>query len=593
MRQTPGCRTSTVLDMARAWDRPSTVYLALGAALAAVYFALPSGGAAQSTIYAVLGGGAVLGTLWAVRRHRPERALPWILLAFGNGLFVVGDVIGIVQSNPPTVSAADVAYLAGYPLLVAGLLILMFAAGGRTRLPALADAAIVAFAFAIAQWLCVMGPAIRGGGSDLKVTIVSGLYPAMDVVLLAGFVGFFVSPAWRTTSFRYLLAAVAALLVGDEITGLAGYTYKAGDAVDVTWMLSYVLFAAAALHPSMRELSAPRRLPTLRVSVWRIGLLAGALLTAPVALFVQHLRHKPLDVIEITALAGAVSVLVVARMTGILRALERIRVRERSARALAEEAHSQLLFHNEQLLEADKLKDEFVALISHDLRTPLTSIVGYIELALDEAVEPALDEERRGYLDVVARSSERLLGLVDDLLFVARLQSGSLEIDPHELDLGRITAQAVEDMRPRAEGKGVDIAFLGETDVRVEADKGRIFQLLDNLISNAIKFTPEGGRIELRTARTDGGCVLEVADTGIGLSPGDAERVFDRFFRSKRATNRQIQGTGLGLFIARAITDAHGGKIGVTSTVGEGTTFRIELPTKASTRDKAEAELVA
>ena len=438
-----------------------------------------------------------------------------------------------------------------------------------------------------------MGPAIRGGGSDLDVTIVSGLYPAMDVVLLAGFVGFFVSPAWRTTSFRYLLAAVAALLVGDEITGLAGYTYKAGDAVDVTWMLSYVLFAAAALHPSMRELAAPRRIPTLRVSVWRIGLLAGALLTAPVALFVQHLRHKPLDVIEITALAGAVSVLVVARMTGILRALERIRMRERSARALAEEAHSQLLFHNEQLLEADKLKDEFVALISHDLRTPLTSIVGYIELALDDAVEPPLDEERRGYLDVVARSSERLLGLVDDLLFVARLQSGSLEIDPHEIDLGRITAQAVEDMRAPCGRQGCGHRISRRDRRARRGGQGPDLPVARQPHLECDQVHTRGRPHRAARGRTDAGCVLEVADTGIGLSPGDAERVFDRFFRSERATNRQIQGTGLGLFIARAITDAHGGKIGVTSTVGEGTTFRIELPTKASTRDKAEAELVA
>jgi signal transduction histidine kinase len=593
VRLTPGGGTSTVLLMARAWDRLSTAYLTAGAALAAVYFAFPSGGAVQSAIYVVLGGGAVLATLWGVRRHRPQRAIPWILFAVGTACFVAGDVITVFEPNAVSPSAADAGYLAGYPLLTAGLLILMFAAGGRTRVPALGDAAIVAFAFAIVQWVGVIGPAVRGGGDRLGVAIVSGLYPTMDVVLLAGFIGFFVSPGWRTTSFRYLLAGVAALVVGDEINGLTGYVYAAGNAVDITWMLSYVLFAAAALHPSMVELSAPRRIPTLRVSVWRIGLLAGALLTAPAALLVQHLRGKPLDIVEIAGLAAAVSVLVVARMTGILRALERIRMRERAARGLAEEAQSQLVFQNEQLLEADKLKDEFVALISHDLRTPLTSIVGYIELALDEAVEPALDDERRGYLQVVARSSERLLRLVDDLLFFARLQSGSLEIDPHEIDLGAITAQAVEDSRPRAERKGVAISFLGETDVRVEADKGRIFQLLDNLISNAIKFTPEGGRIDLRATRTHAGCMLEVADTGIGLSPADAERVFDRFFRSKRATNRQIQGTGLGLFIARAITDAHGGQITVSGAVGEGTTFRIELPLRVTRPTSSEAELVA
>jgi signal transduction histidine kinase len=572
----------------------STTYLGVGAALAAVYFVFPSGGTAQSVIYGSLGVVSVLAILRAIRLRRPQRRLPWILLALGNGCFVVGDLIGMLDSNPPVPSAADVFYLAGYPLLAAGLLILMLAAGGRTRFAALGDAAIVACAFAIFQWVWVMGPAIHNSGTALDARIVSGLYPAMDVVLLAGFIGFFVSPAWRTASFRLLLGAVAALVVGDEISGLAGYAYMSGNAVDVTWMLSYVLFAAAALHPSMRDLSEPRRIPTLRVSVWRIALLAGALLTAPAVLLVQRLRGRPLDVIEITALAAVITLLVVARLTGILRALERIRLRERAARSVAEEAQSLLATQNEQLVEADKVKDEFVALISHDLRTPLTSIMGYVELTLDEEVEPPLDDERRGYLDVVARSSERLLRLVDDLLFVARLQSGGLELHAVPIDLAAAAAQAVEEALPRAERKGLSLSFRSDGDVWIEGDKGRIYQLLDNLISNAIKFTPQDGRVEVRVLRTPEGCVLEVSDTGIGLAPGDLERVFDRFFRTERATDQQIAGTGLGLFIARAIAEAHGGRIAATSDPGSGTTFRIDLPAAiAPPPDAKAAELVA
>ncbi len=563
-------------------------------AVAAAYFVLPSGGTAQSVIYEGLGGTAVLAILWAVRAHRPQRGLPWILFALGNACFVVGDVIWIFQPSPPVPSAADVFYLAGYPLLAGGLLILMFAAGGRSRVAALGDAGIVIFAFAILQWVGVMGPAVRSAGSGLDARIVSGLYPAMDIVLLAGFVGFFVSPAWRTTSFRFLLAAVTALVVGDEINGLADYSYQPGNVVDVTWMLSYVLFAAAALHPSMRELSAPRRIPTLRVSTGRMALLAGALLTAPAVLLVQKLRGEPLDVVEVAALASVISLLVVARLTGILRALERIRLRERTARSLAEEAHSLLAVRNEQLVEADRLKDEFVALISHDLRTPLTSIIGYVELALDEDVDPPLDEERRSYLQVVARSSDRLLRLVDALFFVARLQSGRLAREPVPLDLAVTAAQAVDEARPRAERKGLAISFLGDTEVPIEADRGRLFQLLDNLLSNAIKFTPEGGRVDVRALRTPGGGMLEVADTGIGLDSGEVERVFDRFFRSARATDRQIEGTGLGLFIARTIAEAHGGFITASGVAGAGTTFRIELPARvAPPPGETAAELVA
>jgi signal transduction histidine kinase len=287
---------------------------------------------------------------------------------------------------------------------------------------------------------------------------------------------------------------------------------------------------------------------------------------------------------------------VVGRLAGILRALERSRGSESAARAVAEQAHAQLTLQNARLVEADRLKDEFVALISHDLRTPLTSIVGYVELALDEAVEPPLDRERRGYLQVVSRSSERLLRLVDDLLFIARLQAGRLVLEPTQLDLCTVATQAVEEARPRAEAKGVAISFGSDTAVMIEVDKGRIFQLLDNLITNAIKFTPEGGSIDVRVAPQLDGAVIEVSDTGIGLEPGEAELVFDRFFRSARVVAQHTPGTGLGLFIARAITEAHGGRISAASREGNGTTFSIELPARLPRKPESsptEAELVA
>jgi signal transduction histidine kinase len=250
---------------------------------------------------------------------------------------------------------------------------------------------------------------------------------------------------------------------------------------------------------------------------------------------------------------------------------------------------------NVQLLEADRLKDEFVALISHDVRTPLTSIIGYVELALDDDVEPPLDDERRSYLDIVSRSSERLMRIVDDLLFVARLQAGRLVLEPTKLDLAEIALQAVEEARPRAERKGLTLSFVGDGPVSVEADRGRMFQLLDNLVSNAIKFTPEGGRVDVRAVRTADGAVLEVSDTGIGLAHDELELVFERFFRSEHAVSNQIPGTGLGLFIARAIADAHAGGISAAGRDGGGTTFRIELPAHLlQTEDVlGEGELVA
>ena len=573
--------------------RAYRIYLAAGLPAIAVYFAFPSGGSAQAAFYDVIGGSAVLAILLAVRLHRPQRWLSWVLFALGNGFFVLGDIISGVQGDVPPPTVADGFYLVGYPLIAVGLLLFVLSAGRRNRLAALGDAAIFTVAFALFQWIFVMGPAVREGGSTAE-HVVAGLYPAMDVVLLGGFTGFFVSAAWRTPAFRLLVAGVLALLAADEIYGLNTSAYTGGDWIDALWLLSYVLWATAALHPSMRELTEPRVEPTLRIRLGRIAVLSAALLSVPAILFVQELRDRPLETYVVAGVGSAIALLVIGRLTGILRALERIRLRERAARSLAEATQHQLALQNERLVEADRLKDEFVALISHDLRTPLTSIMGYVELALDEDIEPELDEERRSYLKVVARSSERLLRLVDDLLFVAKLQAGTLVLSPAELDLCGIAGQAVEEARPRAESKELALSFLGSSPVVVEADKGRVFQLLDNLISNAIKFTPEGGRIDVRVVPALDGAVLEVSDTGVGLGPGEAELVFDRFFRSSHADTQGIPGTGLGLFIARAIAEAHGGRISASARQGGGTTFRIELPSKLPGRpERAHQELVA
>jgi signal transduction histidine kinase len=370
-----------------------------------------------------------------------------------------------------------------------------------------------------------------------------------------------------------LLLSVVMLLLADEVFALGAY--DPGEWIDAGWLLSYALWAAAALHPSMCELSEPRprSMLRLRISAARLVLLTAALLASPAVLLVQHFRHAPLHIPAVVAASAVISIMVVLRLVGILRALEQIRERERSARADAEQAQKLLAAQNERLVEADRLKDEFVALISHDLRTPLTSIMGYVELSLDEE----LASDTRSYLEVVSRSSHRLLRLVDDLLFVARLQSGRLELTPSGLDLGEIARQSAEEARGRADAKDLDLVVVANGPVRVEADRGRIFQLLDNLISNAIKFTPDGGKVEI-AATADAVARLEVSDTGIGFTEREAERIFERFYRTDLAVERQVPGTGLGLFIAHAIADAHAGTISAHPRDGGGAVFRVELP---------------
>jgi two-component system, OmpR family, phosphate regulon sensor histidine kinase PhoR len=189
----------------------------------------------------------------------------------------------------------------------------------------------------------------------------------------------------------------------------------------------------------------------------------------------------------------------------------------------------------------------------------------------------ALDDESRSFLGIVDRNTDRLLQLVDDLLFVARVQAGPLAVEVEAVDLADVSEDCVETVRPRADSAGVVLVLDRDASVPVRADPGRLAQLLDNLVSNAIKFTPAGGRVEV-TARREGPlAVLEVCDTGIGMSAAEREQLFERFYRASSAVERQIQGTGLGLYIAKAIVDAHGGRISVDGSREGGTVFRVEL----------------
>jgi signal transduction histidine kinase len=232
---------------------------------------------------------------------------------------------------------------------------------------------------------------------------------------------------------------------------------------------------------------------------------------------------------------------------------------------------------NERLHELDRMKDDFVASVSHELRTPLTSIRGYLEL-LREGDAGDLTEEQHQFVSIVERNSDRLLRLVGDLLFVAQVEAGKITLERESMQVEELVCQAVDAARPAATEKDIEIALdldgLGE----LYADRARLAQVIDNLISNALKFTEPGGHVAVRTSHYANVGVIEVSDDGMGMSAEDQDRLFQRFFRTASATDQAIQGTGLGLAIVKAIVEAHDGVITVESVEGEGTVFRIELP---------------
>jgi signal transduction histidine kinase len=568
--------TGRIRAAPRAWS-----FIAAGAVAIAIYFLLPAN--TQSVYYVVVGFISVSAIYVGTRQNLPRGSrLAWHLFALGLLCQVAGDAIFAVYEvqlnrEPPSPSIADAFYLGGYPLLALGVFLVLRRLGGQTSRAAVLDSVVIFSGVALAQWIFFIDPYNHQHFGTETARLVSMAYPAVDVLLLVAFAQLIVGPGGRTLAYRLLLVSVALWVVADEIYGLNNLTYQGGDWIDALWLGSYVVWGAAALDPSMARIAEPdrRRLP--RLTNTRLTLLAAALLTAPAILLIERISRHRVHSYALGFGGAALSIVVLMRLSGLVRAVERARRSERLARREAEQAQQLLAYQNEQLLELDTLKDEFVSNVSHELRTPLTSISGYVELMLEDE----RDAEKRSYLEIVDRNAERLLGLVSDLLFSARLQGGRLELDRTEVDLHQLVVQAIESARPRAETAGVELTATTAPVPIVSGEAVRLAQLVDNLVSNAIKFTPSGGRVAVRLSSEEGLVRFEVSDTGIGISEQERERLFERFFRSQNALERQIQGTGLGLYISKAIVEAHGGRIGVDSKAGEGTTFVVELPVAA------------
>ena len=229
--------------------------------------------------------------------------------------------------------------------------------------------------------------------------------------------------------------------------------------------------------------------------------------------------------------------------------------------------------------ELDRMRDSFVATVSHELRTPLTSISGFLEMLEDE--EHGLGDSGRSYLDVIRRSTDRLHKLVEELLLIAQIEAHRIELDPVPLDLAELASECVETLRPVARENGVSIELVAYHPAQVVGDPRRLAQVVDNLVSNAVKFTPEGGSIMVSVDGDGTSAQLVVTDTGIGIPADEQGQVFSRFFRSRSATSGAIPGTGLGLSISRALVEQHGGTIAVESEEGVGTSVTITLPAEA------------
>ncbi|MDE0778305.1 MAG: ATP-binding protein [Nocardioides sp.] len=227
------------------------------------------------------------------------------------------------------------------------------------------------------------------------------------------------------------------------------------------------------------------------------------------------------------------------------------------------------------LMRAISTRDAFLASVSHELRTPLASVIGYLELLVDHG---GLDAGALQQVAVVRRNATRLRHLVSDLLDSAQHRGGPIVLNRERVDLSEVVGEAVEAALPtaRAAGLGLESAIMDA--VVAEVDAGRVRQVVDNLLSNSVKYTDPGGQVTLTLTVMDQEAVVSVRDTGIGMSAADLDRLFTTFFRSERARDRHAPGVGLGLGICEAIVVGHGGRIEVASVVDGGTTFTVRLP---------------
>ncbi|MCG3204525.1 MAG: Non-motile and phage-resistance protein [Elusimicrobia bacterium] len=262
---------------------------------------------------------------------------------------------------------------------------------------------------------------------------------------------------------------------------------------------------------------------------------------------------------------------------------ERLIARVRELKTLYAELQKRV----EELTNANRAKDEFLSIVSHELRTPLTSLSGFLSVLLDEEAGP-ISEQQRKFLGIAKQSATRLNLIISDLLDVSRIESGRLNLEMGECSLHDILVTSHEGLKAAAANKSIQLRLHSlPTLPKIWGDPSRLQQVVDNIVSNAIKFTDRGGEIDISGEEKGDFLLISIRDTGPGLAPQEQEKVFDMFYQADASTRRSAGGAGLGLAIARGIVNMHGGQIMVQSEKGKGATFSFLIPRKREQKKAA------
>jgi signal transduction histidine kinase len=295
--------------------------------------------------------------------------------------------------------------------------------------------------------------------------------------------------------------------------------------------------------------------------------------------------RKPFEMIEVLQLATALSQKWRLRREEKCRVAtleqqveERTRHLRETLRQL-ETVNGQLMSALEAAAAGSQAKSQFLAAMSHELRTPLNAVIGFSEMLATEAYGPLGDPRYQEYAQCVMDSGAHLLGLINDVLDLSKLDAGYLELQEEPINLKKVATDALRMMRPQAEKAGIVLVNdLNASLPNLRADERRLRQVLLNLLSNAVKFTPAGGRVGLSVFLREEHIAIEVTDTGIGMAPSDIPKALERFGQIDSGLNRRYDGTGLGLPLSKRLVDLHGGTLEIESTMGVGTTVTVMLP---------------
>jgi two-component system phosphate regulon sensor histidine kinase PhoR len=235
-----------------------------------------------------------------------------------------------------------------------------------------------------------------------------------------------------------------------------------------------------------------------------------------------------------------------------------------------------VFFDITRLERLERVRQEFLSNVSHELRTPLTAILTFVETLEDGAIDDP--ENRRRFLSIIRRNSERMHTLINDILELSAIEAGTVTVEPSMLRLSALVGECMTALAGVAAERRVELRNDVPPDVFVFADARRLEQMLTNLLDNAVKFNAEGGLVRVVHERAGGRDRVSVTDAGEGIAPEHVARIFERFYRVDRARSRALGGTGLGLAIVKHLARAHGGEATVSSTPGKGSTFTVELP---------------